>query len=317
VQIYAAYEIYQLSDGSEQLIFTAAGPVPRSQRLVDFIKSAVKLPGNGRLIDIGCGNGAALARYSSALPGWKLFGNELSDKSLETLRHIPNFVELFITPISEIHGRFDLVSMIHSLEHMPAPREALEHAARLVADDGILFVEVPDIETSPFDLLVADHLLHFSQATLCYAGAQAGFSASFIGNNVLPKEITMIGRSAAVDPILPVAGDGIRIARDAVDWLGQVVATAQGLAHSRPFGIFGTSISGMWLFGALRDSVSFFVDEDPSRIGGEYAGKPILSPLDAPADATVFIPLVPSVADKVAERYAQAPARFVPAPPFR
>jgi hypothetical protein len=106
------------------------------------------------------------------------------------------------------------------------------------------------------------------------------------------------------------------MAQASVLWLIQVLALARALAHKQPFGIFGTSISGMWLFGALRESVSFFVDEDPSRIGREYSGKPILSPLEAPSGATVFVPLVPAVAIKVAERYADAPAHFVSTPPF-
>jgi SAM-dependent methyltransferase len=315
-QIYGEYEIYKLSDGTEQLIFTATGPVPRSQRLVDFLKSTVALPERGRLIDIGCGNGAALASYATALPRWQLYGNELSDRALETLRSVANFVQLFTVPIGEIPGRFDLVSMIHSLEHMPSPRSTLEGAARLLTEDGLLFVEVPDVETSPFDLLVADHIVHFSRATLSYLAANAGVSTSHISNTVLPKEITMICRRGSIEVASPVGRDGTQIARASVLWLIQVLALARDLAHKQPFGIFGTSISGMWLFGALRESVSFFVDEDPSRIGREYAGKPILSPLEAPGGATVFVPLVPAVATKVAERYADAPARFVSVPPF-
>jgi len=315
-QIYGEYEIYKLSGGTEQLIFTATGAIPRSQGLVDFLKSTVALPDRGRLLDIGCGNGAALARYSSALPRWQLYGNELSDRALERLRNVPNFVQLFTVPIGEIPGRFDLVSMIHSLEHMTSPRSTLEHAARLLTEDGLLFVEVPDVETSPFDLLVADHLVHFSRATLSYLAAQVGVSIPLIRNTVLPKEITMICRRGSIKVASPVGRDGTQIAQASVLWLIQVLVLASDLAHKQPFGIFGTSISGMWLFGVLRESVSFFVDEDPNRIGREYAGKPILSPLEAPSGATVFVPLVPAVATKVAECYANAPARFVPTPPF-
>jgi SAM-dependent methyltransferase len=313
-RIYEEYEIYQLSDGAEQLIFTDAGPVPRSQRLVEFLKKSAILPDCGRLIDIGCGNGAALARFSEALPRWQLYGSELSDRAHARLRSVQNFVELYTVPISEIAGRFDLVSMIHSLEHMRSPRSTLEHATRLLANNGVLFIEVPDIETSPFDLLVVDHLAHFSRTTLSYLLGQIGVSTSVVSNTVLPKEITVIGRLGSVEVAPPVVPDGVRLARATVLWLIQVLALARDLARTQPFGIFGTSISGMWLFGPLREAVSFFVDEDPSRIGHEYGGKPILSPLEAPGDATVFVPLAPAVAAKVVERYADAPARFVAIP---
>jgi SAM-dependent methyltransferase len=315
-KIYDEYEIYKLSDGAEQLIFTDLGIVPRSERLVDFLKSAATLPECGRLIDIGCGNGAALARFSNALPEWQLYGNELSDRALPRLRSMPNFVELYTVPIDEIGGRFDLVSMIHSLEHMPSPRSALENAKGLLAEDGVLFVEVPDVETSPFDLLVADHLAHFSRDTLRYLVAQVGVPASFISNSVLPKEITLLARVAPIEIAAPAGQTGMQMAQASILWLEQLLALARDIARTQRFGIFGTSIAGMWLFGALCDKVSFFVDEDPSRIGREYGGKPVLSPLDAPGGAIVFIPLAPATAVKVAERYAHAPARFVPSPAF-
>ncbi len=315
-KIYEEYEIYQLSDGAEQLIFTDLGVVPRSQRLVDFLKSATALSDRGRLIDIGCGNGAALARFSKALPDWQLYGSELSDRALPRLQSMSNFIELYTVPINEIVGHFDLVSMIHSLEHMPSPRSTLEHTTRLLTENGVLFIEVPDVETSPFDLLVVDHLAHFSRDTLRYLVAQVGLSVSFIGNSVLPKEITLLAKVARSEVAAPAAQASVQMALASVLWLDQLLGLARDMARTQKFGIFGTSISGMWLFGPLSNEVSFFVDEDPNRIGREYAGKPILSPLDVPSGSTVFIPLAPVTAEKIAERYANSPARFVPSPPF-
>ena len=315
-EIYGGYEIYKLSDGDEQLIFTDAGPVPRSQRLVDFLKQTGELQESGRLIDIGCGNGAALARYSRALPKWELYGSELSDRALPELRSLPNFVDLYCMPTGDIPGKFELVSMIHSLEHMPSPGKALEDVVRLLGEGGKLFVEVPDVETSPFDILVADHLSHFSRQTLAHLACRAGLSVAHISNSVLPKEITILAAAGDSKASVPVAQTGIDLAGSTVRWLGELLELARQLAKSDPFGIFGTSISGMWLFGELGDKVSFFVDEDPKRIGRTHAGRPVLRPADVPPSATVFIPLAPAIASRVAGRCVDAPARFVPSPPF-
>ena len=315
-EIYGGYEIYKLSDGDEQLIFTDAGPVPRSQRLIDFLKKTAELQESGRLIDIGCGNGAALARYSRALPKWELYGSELSDRALPELRSLPNFVDLYCMPTGDIPGKFEIVSMIHSLEHMPSPGKTLEDVARLLGEGGKAFVEVPDVETSPFDILVADHLSHFSRQTLAHLANRAGLSLAHISNSVLPKEITMLATVGDAKALLPVAQTGIDLAASAVQWLDELLELARQLAKSNRFGIFGTSISGMWLFGALGDKVSFFVDEDPKRIGREHAGRPVLRPADVPSGATVFIPLSPAIASRVAGRYVDALAHFVPTPPF-
>lgn len=315
-KIYRDYQIYELSKGAEQVIFNQVGDAaPRSRTLVDFLLRAISPPATGKLIDIGCGNGAALGTFSPALSQWSLYGSELSASASPTLRALPNFVELFVGDLADIKERFDIVTMIHSLEHMPVPAQSLEQALRLLAAGGTLFVEVPDVETSPFDLIVADHLMHFSRATLRYLASRIGCSARILRNDVLPKEITFVAQPGASAVQKPAASQGADIARTSVNWLQRVIDAAEGAGDSgRPFGIFGTSISAMWLYGARQGRVAFFVDEDRTRIGQNIDGRPIVAPADIPADAAVFVPLVPAVAEHVIARLSPLKAQFV-APP--
>jgi len=319
-RIYRGYEIYQLSQGTEQLIFSGDGAAtPRSNLLVDFMMAHAKLPSIGRLIDIGCGNGAALANFSAALPRWELYGSELSDKGAEGLKRLQNFKQLFTVLAGQIPGTFDLVSMIHSLEHMRSPSAALAEAAELLTGEGALLVEVPDVETSPFDLVVVDHLMHFSVNTLNHLAHRCDLRPSFLSNTMLPKEITLLANKGGRDLVLPPAAAerGKEIAEGTVRWLGEIVSTATAMADTgAPFGIFGTSISGMWLYGSLSHRVDFFVDEDTTRIGRKYEGKPILSPQEAPAGSNVYIPLAPSIARQVLDRLSAERARFVTPPLF-
>ena len=318
-RIYKAYQIYNLSDGSEQVIFSDAGvATPRSQKLVDFVLTNAASKPTGQLIDIGCGNGSALMNFSSALPTWKLYGSELSDKAKSNLQRLPNFGELYTGPVDDIQQRFDVVTMIHSLEHMPDPLVSLREASRLLKEGGTLFVEIPNVVTSLFDLLVADHLVHFSPAHLGYLASRAGFSTSILRDDVLPKEITLVARRdvgstlGRPDPALTRA-----LAEANVAWLGRVIGEARrSSGEADKFGIFGTSISGMWLYGALGDRVSFFVDEDATRVGKSFEGIPILAPHQVPAGHTVFIPLLPDVAKRVAARHAGSAVNYVEPPAY-
>jgi SAM-dependent methyltransferase len=315
-RIYGGYQIYKLSDGSEQVIFTGDGrAAPRSRLLFDFIQQTEPLPSKGRLIDIGCGNGGALRTFSEALPEWKLYGTELSDASLADLKHLPNFVQLFIGKQPEIREQFDLVTMIHSLEHMPEPSKTLKEAAHLLTPAGKLFVEIPDVETSPFDLIVADHLMHFSRATLRLLAERAGFSVRALRNDVLPKENTLVAVPNPVVPAKPDAAAGIALVKRNVNWLHAVVDLATKTASStKSFGLFGTSISSTWLYGVLHEKIGFFVDEDKTRIGKIINGRPIVAPKEMPKDGVVFVPLIPAVAEKVISRLSPWRAQFV-APP--
>ena len=317
-RIYGDYEIYDLSDGAEQVIFTADGvPVPRSRVLADELARHLDPRcAGGRLLDIGCGNAAALRRFSRVLPGGSFAGSELSDRNLDAMRDIPGFAGLHTCPTAEIPGRFEAVTLIHSLEHMPDPLATLWEARGLMAPGAVLLVEVPDAETSPFDLLVADHLNHFTRAGLGHVAARAGIAAERLVNTVLPKENTLLGRIAEpVNPPRPDPRAGRDLAERTLAWLQALLAgAARTAAENRPFGIFGTSISGTWLWGALKGGVDFFVDEDATRIGRTLHGKPILAPDRVSAGATVYIPLAPRIAPRVADRLSALPVRFVVPP---
>ncbi len=318
-RIYKAYQIYELSAGSEQVIFSDGGDAkPRSRSLVEFVVREAKPGPDGSLIDIGCGNGAALANFSRALPGWSLYGTELSNEPRQALMKLPNFRGLYTEPPRNIDKRFDIVTMIHALEHMPDPVETLKESAALLNPGGHIFVEVPNVATSPFDLLIADHMMHFSPAHLGFLASRAGLNAAILRDDVLPKEITMLATRGAVPLRCPDPDLGLALVKRHIDWLVNVIAAAREAAERAPsFGIFGTSISGMWLYGALRDRVKFFVDEDKTRIGGTFEGRPILAPQEVVAGATVFMPLAPSVAASVSARLRrQSRGHFVEPPPI-
>lgn len=318
-KIYDNYEIYHQSAGSEQLVFDERGEGrPRSLQLVEHLKRHVALSDQGKLLDIGCGDGATLRSFSAVLPDWKLYGNELSPRTLSTLQAIRNFQELYTCPPSDIGKQFSLVSIVHTLEHVLSPESFLNDAARLMGPGGVLVVEVPDIETSPFDLLVADHVMHFSHATLQHLAARCGLNVLALGNIVSAKELTLFAtagrQSANVAPSAPA--EGIKIATSAVSWLEQVLATAKTVSSAGPMGIFGTAIAGMALYEAFRADVPFFVDEDPSRVGRSFDGKPVLAPAQVPRDVPVFIGLIPQRAELVAERCRRLGVRCVLPPAY-
>ena len=303
-RIYGSYQIYSLSSGSEQVIFDATGSsAPRSKSLVDYVVSNANIADTGALIDIGCGNGAALANFSRALPGWTMSGTELSNAPLKTLQSLPNFAAFYKDEPRNIRDRFNIVTMIHSLEHMPDPKQTLEDAATLLQPGGEIFIEVPNVETSPFDLLIVDHMMHFSPTHLGYLAQRAGLQVKALHDDVLPKEITMLSAAGTGVATRPLPDRNAMIVSSHISWLTRLLSAAREVA-ARPgaFGIFGTSISGMWLYGALGEDVAFFVDEDRTRVGKSFEGKPIIAPGDVPEGASVFLPLHPNAAAGICQR---------------
>jgi SAM-dependent methyltransferase len=308
--IYQNYTIYHQSGGAEQTVFANGKPVPRSEVICKFIKENFNLAFQGRMLDIGCGNGAFLKVCSNLLPGWKLCGSEFDGKYKSMVEAIPNVETMFAGDLSEIPGEFDLISLIHVFEHISAPLGLLQRVWDKLKPGGLLVVEVPDCLRNAYMLLVADHSSHFSNLTLAKIGSLAGFEVLYSDSGCVPKEITLVARKTTLKPSLPdtfqldeIQGENVFAGSV---WLKQVIATAGAAAKNEDFGIFGSSIAATWLQAQIEHKAKFFVDEDPNRIGRSHMGIPILTPSEVRDGATVIIPLPEIVAKPIIERLRAA-----------
>lgn len=305
--IYAAYAVYEQGGGAEQASFDAAtgDAVARSQRIVAWLDKQGRLPETGALLDIGCGNGAFLQAYGRSHPGWRITGLELDARNKACVESIPGVTHLHVGPIESLDQKFDLIVMIHALEHIPNPVAFLRGLLRRLNPEGRLLIQVPDLSASPFDLLIADHCSHFSASALDRVVRSAGYTVGQLDATCVAKELTLLTEPAGTEvstskPMLVSSDDDARSAECHARWMHQVLQ--QGHQASDRIGIFGTSISGSWLASALGDRVQFFVDEDPNRIGRSHLGKPIYSPAQAPGDMDILMPMRPEVATVIAAR---------------
>jgi 2-polyprenyl-3-methyl-5-hydroxy-6-metoxy-1,4-benzoquinol methylase len=306
-EIYRDYEAYHQSGGIEQYVVDpSTGELRRrSEVLVDRILSLPGMPGSGKVLDVGCGTGATLRSFAER-GGWRLHGQEMDDRNLHFLTALRGFETLHTCEPASLPGQFDLVTMVHSLEHFPEPAETLRGLKSKIGPGGRLFIEVPNAQANPFDLVIADHMLHFAPSTLSDLITRAGFKVDCLSTTWVTKELSLTAQSAA--PEAPqVRPGGSRATADhvraSVEWLLRFVDTSREAAGTAaPFGLFGTSIAATWLCGVLGDAVTFFVEEDPNRVGRSYLGREVISPADVKPGAIVYLALVPHVAAQVARR---------------
>jgi len=305
-RIYDSYSIYHQSEGTEQSVFDqASGAISsRSARLLQRLRSQVELPDTGRLLDVGCGNGTFLRTFSSALPRWSLRGTELNARYQKEIESIAGVEALHVGGPAEVPGCFDLITLVHVLEHVPNPRKLLAELWDKLEFGGMLVIQVPAFLRNPFDLLIADHITHFSKATILQPFRAAGYEIVIVTDDWIRKELTVVARKgsrptstghspseSALQPLLT-----------RLRWLGAVVTMATGLSASSRHGLFGTSIAATWLFDELAGRVDFFVDEDPNRAGRTYMDRPVYLPNDVPAGSQVFVALPPDFAEPVKAR---------------
>jgi len=314
--LYATYALYEQSGGAEQKSFAAntGGSMARSDQIKAWLEKHWRIPETGALLDIGCGNGAFLDSYGRTKPGWRMTGLDLDARNRVRIESIPGVKHLHVGPIERLHQKFDLIVMIHALEHIPNPVEFLRKVSARLNPMGRLLIQVPDLSASPFDLLIADHCSHFSAAALERVVESAGYQKERVDTTCVAKEITLLAQSSGTQlykgKLMSMSSDDdARSARRYIDWMHQVVR--QGHQSSDPVGIFGTSISATWLASALGDRVHFFIDEDPNRIGRKHLGRPICSPTQATGEVNILMPMLPDVATVIAARLVPHRLRLV------
>lgn len=303
--IYKHYELYHQSmDGKEQPVFNSetGSSLPRSEAVLKYLHSMINLKDNGYAIDIGCGVGNMLKSMAKTCPTMKLFGLEPNAHKQSELENINNVVEIY-TELNQLQTTFDLITMVHVLEHIDAPAEMLKRLKSCMAPDGYLLIAVPDYTTNPFDLIIADHASHFSVETLSYLLFQSGFELIDMSTNVVNKEILLLCKASThkTDANRPIYH--APLVQKQLDWMASVVEAATVTAQkSGPFGIFGTSIAANWIYGELSNKIDFFVDEDVDRVGQLYHGRPVYSVYDIPKDSHTFICLQPNVVKNIMNR---------------
>lgn len=116
---------------------------------------------SGRVLDVGCGEGFALAEFRRR--GWEVEGLDYSVEGLRTmnpelLEHVEqgDVFELLETRVSN-GNTYDVVWLNNVLEHVTEPLGLLRSLRRLITDDGVLVVTVPNDFSELQETLLAVH----------------------------------------------------------------------------------------------------------------------------------------------------------------
>lgn len=155
-----------------------------------------------RILDVGCASGGFL-RFLNGNGYNNLFGIEPTDNYIESAKNFcigrisKGTAEKIDLPDSSV----DIVVLDQVLEHIVSPIKAIDEAYRVLSDNGLLCVAVPDIsrysESTFFDFywfLLREHVQHFDFEHLSMLGNMGGFRViekKFSSNYMMSDKISL------------------------------------------------------------------------------------------------------------------------------
>ena len=114
------------------------------QKRIEKLIEAAEIKESDKILEVGCGAGHILEKISKG----KLYGIDISEIQIErTRKRMGDKVELKKAPGENIPYEekfFDKVLCSEVIEHVIDPREVLKEISRVMKDDGILSLSIPN-----------------------------------------------------------------------------------------------------------------------------------------------------------------------------
>jgi SAM-dependent methyltransferase len=139
---------------------------------------------SGSWLDVGFGNGSLL--FTAQEYGFIPIGIDLRKDNVTALNSLDIQAHCEELTTLELNAECAIISMADVLEHMPYPKDGLSAADRLLSDDGLLFISMPNSENVLWKALDAreanpywselEHYHNFSRSRLYDLLEASGFT---------------------------------------------------------------------------------------------------------------------------------------------
>ncbi len=155
---------------------------------IAFIMKAAADRTDPELLDVGCGSATLLGllkRY-----GFRVRGLDFSSEAAAVAK-IENGVEVTVGSLEDARfpdQSFDIVTLFHVMEHVTNPRQVLGEVARVLKPNGVVVLQVPNIESWQFQIFgarwygldIPRHVIDYSRTSMLKLLSDSRFTATRI-----------------------------------------------------------------------------------------------------------------------------------------
>ena len=132
---------------------------------------------NGRLLELGCAYGYFINKAKNN--GFDATGCDISQFAIDEGKKMFPDIDISQSDISKLKFKdktFDIVATFETLEHCKNLEDVLEEMNRVIKDDGLLLVSIPDTQVLPVEKDVdPTHIWHLSLEEWVKRISKSGF----------------------------------------------------------------------------------------------------------------------------------------------
>jgi SAM-dependent methyltransferase len=283
--------------------------VLRNQNSLRNITSLMR-PGN-RVLEIGCYTGYLLAQIKHDIPNVMCMGLETSAfaASIAKTRYD---IEVCIGSIFDDNdlGTFDIVIVLHVLEHIVDLRRFLSRLREFLKIDGRLHIEVPDatnftVESGDNSFRLArrepyiefnfEHINYFTPRSLQNLMELSGYETLSVDSQV--STFPVVASTWTMRQTLPFAEETLDALRVYVQECIKTTVSADSVLRKlseakREIIVWGAGPHTQRLIGSQELDIScvrFFVDSNPDFLDATLAGRPVFAPIEVRSHGDVPI----------------------------
>ncbi|MES2142228.1 MAG: methyltransferase domain-containing protein [Pseudomonadota bacterium] len=309
-----SYNILIDSDEEDQLYVAKDGTTSfRLAYQADIFLEKIKPKKNTRLLDYGCAKAATLKKIVRIRNDIIPFCYDLSYAYQAFWKGSIQEKNCFIGNIpSYLNGSFHYVTSFFSLEHTDVPRQFIRDVYRLLDNDGIFLCVVPNIFKNFADLLVIDHISHFTSLSLSYLFYLEGFEILDYDSSIYNSALVITARKKPRIS-LKQSTTVFELKKEIIEivdfWknFNKKIISVSDFYDAEKTAIYGSGFYGAYLSLFLQKKPRYFLDQNPSRQGKCLFDIPIISPKDMPETIeTIFVGLNPVNAKSSIEKSSLA-----------
>lgn len=299
------------SSAEEDHLYSAVNGVKvyRTEHQARTLLEKMKIPYGACVLDFGCAKAATLRRVCAVRPDITPYVFDVSSAYMDFWHEFVAREHCAVHELpKEWSRKFDIVLSFFALEHVNDPIAFCRSIASLLKPDGFFYFIVPNVFANTADMIVDDHVNHFSESSLRHLLARTGFSPFVISDSnhtgawvvyaAAAKEVAEISGESP-EKIIGLEQQVLGMARFWESYVQHIRSFELGLSPEASIAIYGAGFYGTVIAASLArpQRIACFIDQNPHLQQNDILGRPVVSVKDLPAEVThVLVGLNPKSA---------------------